>query len=60
MMKENDKHYEYLRVYIVALDMLELKDNNLINDTEYKKIKTKIENEFTKCNKLNNSNYDFA
>ena len=41
--------------------MLEfIKDNNLINDIEYKKIKNKIENEYAKHNKLNNSNYSFA
>ena len=61
MMKESDKHYEYLRTYIAELAMLEfIKDNNLINDTEYKKIKNKIENEYAKYNKLNNSNYGFA
>ena len=61
MMKESDKHYEYLRTYIAQLAMLEfIKDNNLINDTEYKKIKNKIENEYAKYNKLNNSNYGFA
>ena len=60
-MKESDKHYEYLRVYISQLAMLEfIKDNNLINDIEYKKIKNKIENEYAKYNKLNNSNYGFA
>lgn len=60
-MKESDKHYEYLRAYIAELAMLEfIKDNNLINDIEYKKIKNKIENEYAKYNKLNNSNYGFA
>lgn len=61
MMKESDKHYEYLRAYIAELAMLEfIKDNNLINDTEYQKIKNKIENEYAKYNKLNNSNYGFT
>ena len=61
MMKESDKHYEYLRAYIAELAMLEfIKDNNLINDIEYKKIKNKIENEYANRNKLNNSNYSFA
>ena len=61
MMKESDKHYEYLKTYIVELAMLEfIKYNNLINDIEYKKIKNKIENEYAKYNKLNNSNYGFA
>lgn len=60
-MKESDKHYEYLRAYIAELAMLEfIKDNNLINDTEYQKIKNKIENEYAKRNKLNNSNYSIA
>lgn len=60
-MKESDKHYEYLRAYIAELAMLEfIKDNNLINDTDYQKIKNKIENEYAKYNKLNNSNYGFA
>lgn len=61
MMKESDKHYEYLKTYIAELAMLEfIKDNNLINDIEYKKIKNKIENEYAKYNKLNNSSYGFA
>ena len=61
MMKESDKHYEYLRTYIAQIAMLEfIKDNNLINDIEYKKIKNKIENEYAKYNKLNNSSYGFA
>ena len=61
MTKESDKHYEYLRTYIVEIAMLEfIKDNNLIDDTQYKKIKNKIENEYAKYNKLNNSSYSFA
>ena len=61
MMKESDKHYEYLGTYIAQIAMLEfIKDNNLINDIEYKKIKNKIENEYAKYNKLNNSSYGFA
>ncbi len=61
MTKESDKHYEYLKAYIAQIAMLEfIKDNNLINDIEYKKIKNKIENEYAKYNKLNNSNYGFA
>ena len=60
-MKESDKHYEYLKTYIAQIAMLEfIKDNNLIDDTQYKKIKNKIENEYAKRNKLNNSNYGFA
>lgn len=61
MMKESDKHYEYLKAYIAQIAMLEfIKDNNLINDNQYKKIKNKIENEYAKYNKLNNSSYGFA
>ena len=61
MTKESDKHYEYLKTYIAQIAMLEfIKDNNLSNDTEYQKIKNKIENEYAKRNKLNNSNYSFA
>ena len=41
--------------------MLEfIKDNNLIGNEEYKKLKNKIENEYAKYNKLNNSEYSFA
>ena len=61
MTKESDKHYEYLKTYIAQIAMLEfIKDNNLIDDTQYKKIKNKIENEYAKRTKLNNSNYGFA
>lgn len=61
MTKESDKHYEYLKTYIAQIAMLEfIKDNNLINYTQYKKIKNKIENEYAKYNKLNNSSYGFA
>ena len=61
MTKESDKHYEYLKTYIAQIAMLEfIKDNNLIDDTQYKKIKNKIENEYAKRNKLNNSNYSIA
>ncbi len=41
--------------------MLEfIKDNNLINDNEYKIIKNKIELEYAKYQTLNNSDYSFA
>lgn len=41
--------------------MLEfIKDNNLIDNNEYKKIRNKIENEYAKYNTLNNSEYSFA
>ena len=47
--------------YEKVVTLLEfIKDNNLINDIEYKKIKNKIEHEYAKYNKLNNSNYGFA
>ena len=52
MTKESDKHYEYLKTYIAQIAILEfIKDNNLIDDTQYKKIKNKIENEYAKRNK---------
>ena len=41
-------------------EVIKKKVNNLIDDTQYKKIKNKIENEYAKRNKLNNSNYGFA
>ncbi len=60
-MERSDKKLEHLKTYIVEIAMLEfIKDNNLIDDNEYKKIKNKIENEYKKYNKLNNSNYSFA
>ena len=37
-----------------------IKDNNLIDNNEYQKIKIKIENEYAKYNTLNNSKYIFA
>ena len=46
---------------MAEIAMLEfIKDNNLIDNNEYKKIKNKIENEYAKYNKLNNSEYSFA
>ncbi len=61
MQERSDKKLEYLKAYVVEIAMLEfIKDNNLINDNEYKKIKNKIENEYAKYNKLNNSKYIFA
>ncbi len=60
-MKRSDKRLEYLKSYVVEIAMLEfIKDNNLIDINEYKKIKTKIENEYANYNKLNNSKYSFA
>lgn len=61
MQGRSDKKLEHLKSYIAEITMLEfIKDNNLIDNKEYKKIKTKIENEYAKYNKLNNSEYSFA
>ena len=61
MQERSDKKLEYLKTYVAEIAMLEfIKDNNLIDNNEYQKIKTKIENEYTKYNKLNNSEYSFA
>ena len=60
-MERSDKRLEHLKTYAVEIAMLEfIKDNNLIGNDEYKKIKNKIENEYAKYNKLNNSEYSFA
>ena len=61
MQERSDKKLEYLKSYIAEIAMLEfIKDNNLIDNNEYKKLKNKIENEYSKYNKLNNSEYSFA
>ena len=61
MQERSDKKLEHLKSYIVEIAMLEfIKDNNLIDNNEYQKIKTKIENEYAKYNRLNNSEYSFA
>ncbi len=61
MQERSDKRLDYLKTYVVEIAMLEfIKDNNLIDNNEYKKIKNKIENEYAKYNKLNNSEYSFA
>ena len=61
MQERSDKKLEYLKTYVAEVAMLEfIKDNNLINENEYKKIKSKIENEYAKYNKLNNSEYSFT
>lgn len=61
MQERSDKKLERLKSYVTEIAMLEfIKDNNLIDNNEYQKIKTKIENEYTKYNKLNNSEYSFA
>lgn len=60
-MGRSDKKLEHLKIYVSEIAMLEfIKDNNLIDNNEYKKIKTKIENEYAKYNKLNNSKYSFS
>ena len=61
MQERRNKCNEKLKIYVAELAMLEfIKDNHLINDNEYKIIKNKIELEYAKRNKLNNSNYGFA
>lgn len=61
MQERSDKKLEYLKTYLAEIAMLEfIKDNNLIDNNEYKKLKNKIENEYAKYNKLNNSEYRFA
>ena len=61
MQERSDKKLEYLKSYVAEIAMLEfIKDNNLIGNNEYKKLKNKIENEYAKYNKLNNSEYSFA
>ena len=60
-MERSDKKLEDLKSYVIEIAMLEfIKDNNLIDNNEYKKLKNKIENEYAKYNKLNNSEYRFA
>lgn len=61
MQERSDKELIHLKTYVVELAMSEfINDNNLINENEYKRIKNKIENEYAKYNKLNNSEYNFA
>ncbi len=61
MQERSDKKLKYLKAYVAEIAMLEfIKDNNLIDVKQYKKIKNKIENEYAKYNKLNNSEYSFA
>ena len=61
MRERSDKKLEYLKSYVVEIAMLKfIKDNNLIDNNEYQKIKIKIENEYAKYNTLNNSKYSFA
>ncbi len=61
MQERSDKRLEHLKTYIAEIAILEfIKDNNLIDSNEYKKIKNKIEKEYAKYNKLNNSEYSFA
>ena len=61
MQERSDKRLDYLKTYVAEIAMLEfIKDNNLIDNKEYKKIRNKIENEYAKYNTLNNSDYNFA
>lgn len=61
MQERSDKGLKYLKAYVAEIAMLEfVKDNNLIDNNEYKRIKIKIENEYAKYNRLNNSRYSFA
>lgn len=61
MQERSDKRLEHLKSYVVEIAMLEfIKDNNLVNEIEYKKIKSKIENEYAKYDTLNSSKYSFA
>ena len=62
MKERSDKELKYLKSYVVEIAMLEfVKENNLINENEYKKIKNKIIEEYKKHNILNNSKeYNFA
>ena len=61
MQERSDKRLEHLKAYVVEIAMLEfIKDNNLIDNNEYKKIKNKIELVYANYNKLNNSEYSFA
>ena len=61
MQERSDKKLEHLKTYVVEIAMLEfIKNNNLIDNNEYKKIKNKIENEYAEYNRLNNSEYSFA
>ncbi|MEI3530702.1 MAG: hypothetical protein V8Q75_06590 [Bacilli bacterium] len=60
-MERSDKKLEHLKSYVVEIAMLEfIKDNNLINNKEYQKIRNKIKKEYAKYNTLNNSEYSFA
>ena len=61
MPERSDKKLEHLKSYVVEIAMLEfIKDNNLIDNKEYKKLKCKIETEYAKYIRLNNSEYSFA
>lgn len=52
-MERSDKKLEDLKSYVIEIAMLEfIKDNNLIDNNEYKKIKNKIEDEYAKYNKF--------
>lgn len=58
-MERSDIYKQKLKTYVMYLTLLEfIKDKNLINDLEYKKIKINIENEFKQYT-LNNSDYSY-
>lgn len=58
-MERSDNYKQKLKTYVMYLTLLEfIKDKNLINDLEYKKIKINIENEFKQYT-LNNSDYSY-
>lgn len=58
-MERSDNYKQKIKTYVMYLTLLEfIKDKNLINDLEYKKIKINIENEFKQYT-LNNSDYSY-
>ena len=60
MKERSDKELKYLKSYIVEIAMLEfIKENGLINEIEYEKLKKKITGQYKNYNILNNSNNSF-
>lgn len=58
-MERSDNYKQKIKTYVMYLTLLEfIKDKNLINDLEYKKIKINIENEFKQYT-LNNSDHSY-
>lgn len=58
-MERSDNYKQKIKTYVIYLTLLEfIKDKNLINDLEYKKIKINIENEFKQYT-LHNSDYSY-